>query len=477
MKYIFESLNIILPISIIIGTLITIMILTIIGIKKQESYFLTIISISTLILFLIFNINNKITQLTTLLYVNKHTIIYTLITLVGSLSTCIYAKQWINENNKDKNEFYMFILISSLGNIIIINTNNLLSFLVGIELISIPTTGLIGYPLKKKSSLKAAIKYKILASISLSFIIFGISLIYITTGNITYNIIMQLIINKPLAIIGFSMILVGLGFKLSTTPFHLWISDVYKGSSIPTINFLNTTNKIAYFYTTYNLILNTFIINIHSIKIILEIMTYLSIILGNLMALLQKNIKKLFAYTSITHIGNLLLVIINSKNILSFETSIIYIISYLLNSTGIFGIINLLYNKIKDKKENYPINYIKGIFWENKTYALMLTITILSFAGFPTTVGFISKFYIMMLTITSHLWWLTILIIFSNIIGICYYLHIIKIIFCKKQNIENIIKINKNEKLQKILIYLSIIFIVFIGIYPQSIINIIRTNI
>ncbi|WDI78366.1 NADH-quinone oxidoreductase subunit N [Candidatus Purcelliella pentastirinorum] len=477
MKYIFESLNIILPILIIIITLIIIMILTIIGIKKQKSYFLTIISILIIILFLIFNINNKINQLTTLLHINKHTIIYTLTTLIGSLSTCIYARQWINENNENKNEFYIFILISSLGNILIINANNLLSLLVGIELISIPTTGLIGYSLKKKSSLKATIKYKILASISLSFIIFGISLIYITTGNITYNIIMQLVINKPLAIIGFAMIIIGLGFKLSIIPFHLWISDVYKGSSIPTINFLNTTNKIAYFYATYNLILNTFIINIHSIKIILEIMTYLSIILGNLMALSQKNIKKLLAYTSITHVGNLLLVIINSKNILSFETSIIYIINYLLNSTGILGIINLLYNKIKDKKENYPINYIKGIFWKNKIHAIMLTIIILSFAGLPTTIGFISKFYIIMLTITSNLWWLTILIIFSNIIGICYYLNIIKIIFCKKENNKNAIKINKNERLQNILIYLSTICIIFIGIYPQLIINIIKINI
>lgn len=474
MKYNLEPLNIILPISIIIITIIIIMIFNIIKTNKQKSYLLTLTSIIITILILIFNINHKIKQLTNILFVNTQTITYTLITLIGSLSTCIYSKQWINNYHKNKNEFYIFILISSLGNIILINSNNLLSLLISIELISIPIIGLIGYSLKYKNTIQATIKYKILSSISLSFIIFGISLIYIANGNMTYDILKKYLYtsSNKLMITGISMILIGVSFKMSIVPFHLWISDVYTGSPIPTINFLNTTNKIAFFYAMYNLFSNTCIININSIKIIFEYITFLSIILGNLMALFQKNIKKILAYSSITHSGNLLIIILNSKNNLSFETAIIYITSYLFNYIGLFGMINkITCNKLKEK---CFIKSIKGMFWRNKIHAFTLIIILLSFSGFPMTIGFISKFYILMLTITSHLWWLTITIIFSNIIGFCYYLNIIKIIFYKKQTKKNKIQTYKNKKLQNILIYLSVIIIISLGLYPQTAIDIIK---
>lgn len=218
------------------------------------------------------------------------------------------------EQIDNKDEFYLLVLIAALGGILLANANHLASLFLGIELISLPLFGLVGYAFRQKRSLEASIKYTILSAAASSFLLFGMALVYAQSGDLSFVALGKNLgdgmLNEPLLLAGFGLMIVGLGFKLSLVPFHLWTPDVYQGAPAPVSTFLATASKIAIFGVVMRLFLYAPVGDSEAIRVVLAIIAFASIIFGNLMALSQTNIKRLLGYSSISHLGYLLVALI-----------------------------------------------------------------------------------------------------------------------------------------------------------------------
>ncbi|QJC37458.1 NADH-quinone oxidoreductase subunit N [Enterobacteriaceae endosymbiont of Donacia thalassina] len=417
---------------------------------------------------------------------------YIIILLCNNIATCIISYKWLSIL-KYQDEFYLLTIISTIGSIVLLNSNNFISMLVGIELISIPIFGLISYNIKQKYSLEASIKYVILSTIASSFIILGISFIYLDNGSLNFIFLLNhylfyknFLINY-LTMIGFCLILVSISLKLSIVPFHLWTADVYQGAPTIVTIFLTTFNKSSLFIFLVKFLIYFSQINNNKFFLykILILLSILSIIFGNLMGIKTKNnIKRLLAYSSITHIGYMFTILIyNQKyitHIFSLEMMSIYIIGYIINNLVVLGIINLFTSLNYQEKNTDKLYYYRGLFWYDPILTIILTIMLLSLAGIPLTIGFISKFYLIALSIKIKIWYLTAIIILGSSLGLYYYLRIIISLYLIPSKINKNLYIStiKNKKyyfyIKNLFLLLTIITII-LGIYPEFIIKFIHS--
>lgn len=416
--------------------------------------------------------------------INKHTIFYGILVLSSSLMSSILSYKWLlryPSNHCD--EFYLLLLISSMGGVLLVVTNHLAILFIGMELFSLPLFGLIGYYIINKFSLEASIKYIILSGVSSSFLLLGMALVYVETGCLSFTqinqsllIVKSVFLYQPVLILGLSIMLIGFGIKLSFVPFHLWTPDVYQGAPYPISMYLITSGKVAIvsvltrfflvFSEQYNEIFNIFLSGV----------ACGSILLGNLMAVYQNSIKRILAYSSISNTGYLLIgLIILKKYPIVLESMGVYFISYLIANIGIFSVISLISNIYNNTyREADSLMLYQGLFWKNPTLSIFFTTMLLSLAGIPMTLGFIGKFYLFMLSVNSQLWYLIFFMIISSIIAIFYcfkimihlYLYPKKHIFCP----ESTIFINWICTIEGVIICISSFLILFLGIYPQPII-------
>ncbi|URJ26317.1 NADH-quinone oxidoreductase subunit NuoN [Blochmannia endosymbiont of Camponotus modoc] len=420
-----------------------------------------------------------------LMCVDDFSILYIILVLVSGLSSSVLAYKWLliyPSNNRD--EFYLLLLISSIGGILLATANHLVILFLGMELISLPLFGLIGYSFFKKFSLEASIKYIILSGVSSSFILFGIALIYAATGFLSFTSINQLLrlhiiaSNQSILMstIGLGMMMVGFGFKLSLVPFHLWTPDVYQGAPSSISLYLTTSSKIAVisvlirllmvFPNQYNKVFCVFLSGI----------ACCSALFGNLMAIKQDNIKRVLAYSSIAHTGYVLIgvIAILQVNPIALETIGIYLTSYVLTSIGAFGIISIMSFFYANEDTDVDSLFVyRGLFWHQPMLSVLFTIIILSLAGIPMTLGFIGKFYLFFLGIDSKLWWLTIFISMSSVISIFYYLRVIINLYLSPTNRLNI----NSDSLSSwsvtpdgIIVIIVSFSILFLGLYPKPLI-------
>ncbi|MXP56103.1 NADH-quinone oxidoreductase subunit NuoN [Pantoea sp. Mhis] len=419
-------------------------------------------------------------DVTLLFHIEHQSVFYVMLIMLSSIATCIFAYPWLtNFTSNNKDEFYLLVLVASIGATVLVNSNHFIALFIGIELISIPLFGLIGYILSQKYSLEATLKYMILSAVASSFLIFGIGLIYTDTGSLSLldfgkHIDKNL---QPLLLIGLGMMIIAFGFKLSLVPFHIWTPDVYQGTATPALVFLTTANKIAVFGIMMHLFTKSPIINNEVIFIILSIISFVSILFGNLMALLQTNIKRLLGYSSISHFGYIMITLLTEKlKYAPSETSNIYLVSYLLANIGAFGIISLMSSIYHGLLDVDSLNSYRGLFWSRPILSIIMTIMMFSLAGLPITLGFIGKFYILIATINTHLWWLTAAVVIGSAIGLYYYLRIIICLYrtSSKLYICNNTISNTIYLLPKILIYISTLLIILLGIYPNPLINLIK---
>lgn len=246
--------------------------------------------------------------------VDGFAMLYTGLVLLASLATCTFAYPWLEGYDDNREEFYLLVLIAALGGILLANANHLAALFLGIELISLPLFGLVGYAFRQKRSLEASIKYTILSAAASSFLLFGMALVYAQSGNLSFVALGKSLgdgmLQEPLLLAGFGLMIVGLGFKLSLVPFHLWTPDVYEGAPAPVSTFTATAGKIAIFGVVMRLFLYAPVGDSEAVRIVLGVIAFASIIFGNLMALSQTNIKRLLGYSSISHLGYLLVALI-----------------------------------------------------------------------------------------------------------------------------------------------------------------------
>ncbi|WP_343154398.1 NADH-quinone oxidoreductase subunit N [Buchnera aphidicola (Aphis aurantii)] len=417
-----------------------------------------------------------------LFYVTKYSILYISIILISGISSCVFSYEWLSRYEFNKEEFYLLLLLSTIGAMCLTISSHMSSIFISIELMSLPMFGLIAYSNYVDYTLEASFKYLILSAISSVFLLLGIAWIYAISGNLSVAYINHIFLfvsnnEKLVLLFGMIMVLVSFLFKLSLVPFHLWTSDIYQGTPSSILSFFSVSGKVALFSVLLHIFSYNSLISNQALYLILSLISIFSILFGNFMAIFQNNIKRFFGYSSISQLGYLLSILIMLKNNYAFslETVVIYLLNYLFINIAYFGVIQLLSNSSNDIDS---ISFYKGLFWSKPILSGVLTIVLLSLAGLPITLGFIGKFYILSMIIQNNLWLMSVSFIFGTILGLYGYFRLIINLYLKpaKQSL-NYKKFASNiysNIFSEILILLSGFMLLVFGLFPNPLIYLIN---
>ena len=368
------------------------------------------------------------TPVTSLFVIDGTALFYAGLVLGSALVVAILSYAYLDgPGHGPREEYYLLLLIATLGAAVLPASVHFASFFLGLETLSIALLGLIAYASPREAAAEAGTKYLILGGASSAFLLFGMALIYADLGTMSFARIFQLShaagASDLYRLVGVAMILTGVGFKLSLVPFHMWAPDIYEGAPAPITGFVAVVSKIAVFAV----ILRYFILaEGHadaSLRVGLAVIAILSMLGGNLLALLQDNVKRLLAYSSIAQFGYLLVAFLAAGSLGS-EAAAYFLAAYAVMNLGAFGILALLTTpgagRDADRIEDY-----RGLFRTRPFLAASFALMLLSLAGMPPTMGFIGKFYLIVSGVGAGLFWPVAALVVGSVIGLYYYLRVI----------------------------------------------------
>ena len=450
---------------------LTIMSLLMIGVFIKKSFKLVnLLTILSLIFatVLVLNQPNEIIKIFNESYIiDRLSIFMKVLTLLFCLLVLISSSDYVKSNNIDKIEYPIIILASTLGMILMISSYDLIVFYLGLELQSLSLYILASFKRDEERSTEAGLKYFVLSALASGLLLYGCSLIYGFTGSTNFEIISEnLDESNTGAVFGIVFIIVGLAFKVSAVPFHMWTPDVYEGSPTSVTSFFALIPKIAAISVFIRFMYVPFINVISQWQTIIVFLSIGSMILGAVAAIGQNNIKRLMAYSSIGHMGYAIAGLAAGTNT-GIQSTIIYLTIYLVMNLGAFGCIFMM------KRENIfyeDINDLSGLSKNHPMLALSFLIILFSLAGIPPLAGFFAKFYIFMAVIESQMYALAIIGLVTTVISAFYYLRIIKIIYFDKP--KEAFEESYDWGLKTPLI-LSTILILIYFIYPSLLVDII----
>jgi len=417
---------------------------------------LTIFSLALLASFSLFVNSPNDVQVTALAKVDSYGNFAFILVLVASIAVSVLSSMWLAHTTEVHDEFFVLLQLVVLGAGILVISDHYASLFLGFELLSIALVGLVGYSRDSEFSVETSFKYLVLSACASSFMLLGIAFIYSHSGTLSFTA-EQLMFDNMSDIsvlvrksgygnvffyrVGFLLFMVGIAFKLSLAPFHLWTPDVYQGAPTPVTLLLATVSKIAIFIVLMKCWFRQVIFvdtksSDENMLFLMSIFAIASMLIGNALALKQQNIKRLIAYSSIAHMGYLLivLIVISPQSVaLAWQSALFYLSAYVLATISIF--MTLQFTQCNYKKTELNVDDWQGMFWQNRSLALLIIVAILSLAGIPLTMGFIGKFYLLNVAVQAQQWWLISTLIVGSGIGLFYYLRIIFVLFNKAHNL------------------------------------------
>ena len=414
-------------------------------------------------------------QVTSLIVIDHYSLFFAGLLLAGSFAVTILSYGYFAKHSEEKEEFYLLLLLATFGSLVLASSSHFVSFFLGLEILSVSLYVKIAYPGGRKQPLEAGLKYLILAGASAAFLVFGMALVYAETGTMDFSRLASSSDNPGLLLLaGFALILSGVGFKLALVPFHMWTPDVYQGAPAPVAAYVATVSKGAVFA----LLLRCFVqtnANAHSSLFwILSAISIASMAAGNFLALLQSNLKRILAYSSIAHLGYLLVAFLAAKD-LAVAASTFYLTAYFISILAAFGVISVASSEDKDADslEDY-----RGLFWRRPWLATVLTAAMFSLAGIPLTAGFVGKFYLLAAGIGSAQWLLVVVLVVTSAIGLYYYLKIIVVLYSSPVSTQEGARPIPPAAVpwagSAVLAGLMILMI-WLGVYPTTIMRIIQS--
>jgi len=452
---------------------ISIMILLILGVFIKKSFKLVnLLTILTLIIGIILVLNqpHEVIKIFNQSYIlDKLSIFMKILTFLFCTLVLISSEDYLKKNNINKIEYPIIILSCTLGIILMISANDLIVFYLGLELQSLCLYILASFKRNDEKSTEAGLKYFVLSALASGILLYGCSLIYGFTGSTNFEIIStNLIGSKTGTVFAIVFILVGLAFKLSAVPFHMWTPDVYEGSPTSVTAFFAIIPKIAAISVFIRFMYVPFVNVIDQWQTIIVFLSIASMILGAVAAIGQNNIKRLMAYSSIGHMGYALAGLATGTNE-GIQSTIMYLTIYLVMNLGIFGCIFMM------KRENIfyeNINDLSGLSKNHPILAFGFLIILFSLAGIPPLAGFFAKFYVFMSVIEAEMYALAIIGLITTVVSSFYYLRIIKVIYFDrpKKSFDTIY----DWSLKGPLIISSILILIYF-IYPSALIDLVST--
>jgi NADH-quinone oxidoreductase subunit N len=353
---------------------------------------------------------------------------------IGSFIISLVCADWL-KRSPHLPEFFMLLLSSLLGMFFMISSGNLLMFFLSLELSTIPIAALANFDLEKRTSSEAAMKMILSSAFSSGILLFGISLIYGATGTISFAELPEALNTAPLQILAFVFLVSAFAFKLSIVPFHLWTADVYEGSPIAVTSFLSVVSKGSMAFIFMATLFKVFQPINEVWYNILVILSLATMIIGNLFAIRQQNIKRFLAFSSIAQVGFILIGM--SSNAISGYTSVtFFILIYVFSNLAAFGVASAISSKTgKENIEDY-----KGLYQTNPFLSWTLALALFSLAGIPPTAGFFGKLFLLTSGASNGKYWFITIAALNMVVSLYYYLRIVRAIFMDKneQPIERI---------------------------------------
>ncbi len=351
-----------------------------------------------------------------------------IIFLTAAALTIMLARVYIDKIGANFGEFFHLILFVTTGMMSFAAGLDLLVTFVGLELMSIPLYVLAGITRRNLKATEAALKYFLLGAFSTGFFVYGIGLIYGMTGTTKILDIAQNInaySSEPLFMVGAGLMLVGFAFKVGAVPFHMWVPDVYEGSPTMVSAFMSTGVKAAAFSALLLVFTATFDFMHSSINTVVAVLSVASMVIGNIVALSQKNFKRMLAYSSIAHAGYMLIGITAGGGV-SIAGVLFYLVAYMLTNLGAFGIASFIENS---DQTGTDIDDFRGLYQRHPALAVILGVFMFSLIGLPPFAGFFGKYYIFVAAIENGYTWLTIVGVITSMISVYYYLRVVVVMF------------------------------------------------
>jgi len=421
-------------------------------------------------------------DVTPLLRLDAFAYFYSAVVLVATLACVTLAHAYLGEKAGadgfpgNREELYLLMALSAAGGLVLVSAQHLAGFFIGLELLSVPVYGLVAYAFFNKRSLEAGIKYMVLSAAASAFLLFGMALLYAESGSLSFSGLGASLAAQGSSVLvqaGIGMMLIGLGFKLSLAPFHLWTPDVYEGAPAPVATFLATVSKVAVFAVLLRLYQLSPATSGGWLNDALSLIAIASILIGNLLALNQSNLKRLLGYSSIAHFGYLLVALIASKG-LAVEAIGVYLVTYVLTTLGAFGVITLMSSPFQGRDADALYEY-RGLFWRRPYLTAVLTVMMLSLAGIPLTAGFIGKFYVIASGVESQLWWLLGALIIGSAVGLFYYLRVMVTLYLVEPGMRrHDAPINWGQRAGGVMLLAIAVLAFFLGVYPQPLLELVQ---
>lgn len=415
---------------------------------------------------------------TPLLRIDTYACFYMALILISALATATLSHAYMEGYQGNREELYLLLLLSTLGGLVIVASRHFAAFFLGLELLSVPMYAMAAYLVKERRSLEAGIKYLVLSAVASAFIVFGMALVYSQTGTLVFGDIGASVANvtddaRIVMILGSALLLIGIGFKLSLAPFHLWTPDVYEGAPAPVTSYLATASKVAVFALLLRYFVEARAYQYDALVDVLSVLAILSIVIGNVLALQQEDLKRLLAYSSIAHVGYLLVALIASGP-LATEAVGVYLLTYVVTTLAAFGVITLMSSPYKDHDAETLFDY-RGLFWKHPYLAAILTVALLSLAGIPLTAGFIGKFYLLGAGVDKHLWVLLAAVVLGSAIGLYYYLRAMVQLYLRPRWVAPFsAPLHWARGLGGGMLILLMLTMLALGVYPTPFISLVR---
>jgi NADH-quinone oxidoreductase subunit N len=344
----------------------------------------------------------------------------------------LYSKDYLRDRDLFKGEFYVLGLFAVLGMMVMISANNFLTIYLGLELLALSLYALVAFDRNSATGSEAAMKYFVLGALASGMLLYGISMIYGATGSIEFSAVSEglanPVVNKTVLVFGLVFVVIGLAFKFGAVPFHMWVPDVYHGAPTAVTLFIGSTPKIAAFALAMRMLVDG-LGSLHADwQGMLIILAILSMGIGNIIAIAQGNIKRMLAYSTISHVGFILLGVLAGTS-KGYTAAMFYSIVYAAMALGGFGIVMLLSRRGFEAER---LDDYKGLNERSPWFAAMMLLLMFSMAGVPPTVGFFAKMFVLEAIVSADMTWLALVGVFFSIIGAFYYLRIVKLMYFDK---------------------------------------------
>jgi len=388
-----------------------------------------------------------------------------------------YSRGYILEREQmARGEYYVLVLFATLGMMVMISANHFLTVYVGLELLSLSLYALVAMNRDSVPATEAAMKYFVLGALASGLLLYGMSMIYGATGTLEITAVAERLYmgqaNKTILIFGLVFLVSGIAFKLGVVPFHMWIPDVYHGAPTAVTLLIATAPKLAAFAIVIRMLVNGLIVLAHDWQTMLILLSVLSMAIGNIAAIAQSNLKRMLAYSAISHMGFMLLGLVTGIvdgdarfALNAYSSSMFYVITYVLTSAGTFGMILLL---ARGGLESDELDDFKGLNKRSPWFAAVMMMMMFSMAGVPFFVGFFAKFSVLQAVVAAGYLWLAVTAVLFSLIGCFYYLRVVKLMYFDQPTNSARIEAPMDMKL---LMSANGLAVALLGIFPQALMS------